>query len=152
MTRSNGWRYRGPAQMLVIAGFVCAAGALARSGPPDGAAVSQDQPGDTYVSPSGSRLQMLLDERTLGGKEVEVGEIAQQCHHDANESVQEKERRPLAVNAVRFIHTAELSAPGVVDSMRTETRAGSATSNPAFSARASFGSARSSRSEWILEG
>ncbi len=36
---------------------------------------AQAGPGDVYVAQSGTRLRLLLDERALGGKEVEVGEM-----------------------------------------------------------------------------
>jgi quercetin dioxygenase-like cupin family protein len=38
-------------------------------------AAAQSEQGTTYVSQSGTRLRLLLDERGLGGKEAELGEM-----------------------------------------------------------------------------
>lgn len=40
-----------------------------------------------WVSPSGTRLRMLVDEGTLGGKEVELGEITFAANGDSGDHV-----------------------------------------------------------------
>lgn len=62
------WRFRAGAVALVAAGFVCAS----QLGSVSVRARTGDQ---TFASPSGTTLRVLLDQARLGGGEVDVAEI-----------------------------------------------------------------------------